>query len=302
MKNSDSRVGILAFLGTTALVLVALIAFARYPSLFRGGDEYRAVFRSVPGLSLGDEVRFGGLLVGSITAMDLDRRDPTRIVVGFRVRPTTPMRADTRASITQVGFLGEPYLNLNPGRPDAPAIRPGSMIGSEETLTFQDAMSRLAIFLERADTLFTGAERLVATSPFDRLSQTLSRADTLFVSANAGTARVFARMDSVTSQLAVVLGRTDRLVSSLDSTVQGARPELALTQREARETLHDMRQLVGELRDAVDRGERVDAIVKNLAVASDNLARLSDRIERDPTSVLRRPRAPVKPAGPSPRG
>ncbi|HEU4563409.1 MAG TPA: MlaD family protein, partial [Gemmatimonadaceae bacterium] len=115
-RRGESRLGIMAFLGVTALVLLALVVFARYPSLFRRGKEYRAVFRAVPGLNLGDEVRYGGLLVGSITEMTLDPADPTRILVTIRVREETPIRADTRASITQVGLLGAPYLNLIPGR------------------------------------------------------------------------------------------------------------------------------------------------------------------------------------------
>ncbi|HVD05405.1 MAG TPA: MlaD family protein, partial [Gemmatimonadaceae bacterium] len=68
----DQRLGIIAFLGVAALVLVALVLFSRYPSLFHSGREYRSVFRSVAGLNVGDEVRYGGLLVGTVTALDLD--------------------------------------------------------------------------------------------------------------------------------------------------------------------------------------------------------------------------------------
>ena len=90
MRRGESRLGIVAFLGGTALVLVAIVAFARYPSLFHRGSEYRAAFRNVAGLNLGDEVRYGGLIVGSVTRLTLDPVDPTRIEVTFRVRPCAP--------------------------------------------------------------------------------------------------------------------------------------------------------------------------------------------------------------------
>ena len=90
MKSSESRLGILAFLGGTALVLVAIVAFARYPSLFRRGIEYRAAFKNAAGLNLGDEVRYGGLIVGSVTRLALDPEDLTRIEVTFRVGPQKP--------------------------------------------------------------------------------------------------------------------------------------------------------------------------------------------------------------------
>jgi len=298
--KGDSKLGILAFLGATALVLVALVAFARYPSLLRGGKEYHAVFRSVSGLNLGDEVRYGGLLVGSITAMQLDTEDPTRIDITFRVKKTTPVRVDTRASITQVGLLGAPHLNLVTGQSDAAELPPGNVLQTEDNLTFQDAMSKLARFLGRADTLFAGAERIAATSPLERLDRTLVHADSLFINANAGSQQLFSKLDSANSQLANVLARTERLVAALDTTVRSARPEIASTQKVAVETLNETRQLVAELRDAIGRGERVESILRDLSKASDDLARLTNRIERDPLSVLKQQPAPKKRVGPTP--
>lgn len=298
--KGDSKLGILAFLGATALVLVALVAFARYPSLLRGGKEYHAVFRSVSGLNLGDEVRYGGLLVGSITAMQLDSEDPTRIDISFRVKKNTPVRVDTRASITQVGLLGAPHLNLVTGQSDAAELPPGNTLETEDNLTFQDAMSKLARFLGRADTLFSGAEKIAATSPLERLDRTLVHADSLFMNANRGSQHLFSRLDSANNQLTSVLARTERLVAALDTTVRSARPEITSTQKAMVETLNETRQLVAELRNAMDRGERVEAILRDLSKASDDLARLTNRIEREPLSVLRRQAAPKKRVGPTP--
>ena len=298
--KGDSKLGVLAFLGATALVLVALVAFARYPSLLRGGKEYHAVFRSVAGLNLGDEVRYGGLLVGSITAMQLDNQDPTRIDISFRVNKNTPVRVDTRASISQVGLLGAPHLNLVAGQRDAGALPPGNTVETEDNLTFQDAMSKLARFLGRADTLFAGAERIAATSPLERIDRTLMHADSLFLNANRGSQQLFSKLDSANIQLARLLERTERLVAALDTTVRGARPEIASTQRIAVQTLNETRQLVAELRDAIDRGERVESILRDLAKASDDLARLTDRLERDPLSVLKQQATPRKRVGPTP--
>jgi phospholipid/cholesterol/gamma-HCH transport system substrate-binding protein len=300
MKPGQSRMGMLAFLATTAFVLVALIALARYPSLFRSGNDYRITFRSVPGISLGDEVRYGGLLVGSITALDIDPRDPTRITVGVRVHDDTPVRTDTRAEINQVGLLGAPYLNLVPGTGDAPEIPPGGTIPSRDNLSFQDAMSRLAQFLDRADTLLIGVERIAAGSPWDRIDQSFSGLDSLISEMRGGTARVFTGLDATTQQLSTLLERSERLVVAIDTAVATATPQLTSAQNDIRQTLDEMRMLVSELRTATDNGDRIEAIVRDLARASDNLARLSTRLERDPSTLLSRRGAPSKPVGPQP--
>lgn len=299
MRTTDSRLGILAFLGGTALVLVAIVAFARYPSLFRRGSEYRAMFRSVAGLNLGDEVRYGGLIVGSVTRLTLDPADPTSIEVTFRVRPQTPVRIDTYATITQVGLLGQPYLNLEPGSATAPALPPRSLLPTRDNLTFQDAMSRLAVFLDRADTLLHGVERIAASSPWDRIDRTLSRVDALLTNAAEGSGRVIDNLDQATGQLSGMIVRTERLIVSLDTAFRGASPAIQQAQRDALAAMRDLRALLGDMRDATGDGDRLTRIVDNLAAASEDLARFADRLEKDPTSVLSRRQPPRKTAGPA---
>src|SRR5689334_21494526 len=165
IRRGEARFGVIWLLSGTLLVLAALLVLARYPGVFRTGVEYRAVFKSVAGLNKGDEVRYGGLPVGTVTRMDIDPNDPSRIIVAFRIRHGTPIGADTKASITQVGLLGAPYLHLERGTKNAPAIAVGSTIPTVENPSFQDAMRRLAEFLDRTDTLLGGAERFARASP-----------------------------------------------------------------------------------------------------------------------------------------
>ena len=299
MKSAGSRLGILAFLGGTALVLVAIVAFARYPSLFRRGNEYRAAFKNAAGLNLGDEVRYGGLMVGSVTRLALDPEDPTRIEVTFRVGPQTPIRTDTYATITQVGLLGQPYLNLESGLPTSAPLPPRSRLPTRDNVSFQDAMSRLAVFLDRADTLLHGVERIAASSPWERVDRTLTRVDVLLTNAAEGSARVIDNLDQATRQLSGMLERTERLVVALDTAFRGASPALRQAQQEALAAMRDLRGLIGDMRDATGDGDRLARIVDNLAAASEDLARLADRLEKDPTSVLSRRQPPKKTAGPA---
>ena len=298
MKASDPRAGILAFLGTSLLVLAALVLFARYPAVFNRGREYRAVFGNVAGLNVGDHVRYGGLMVGQVTRMEIDTSSERGIEVYFRVRRKTPVRADTRATITQIGFLGEPYLALEPGSASAPLLSAGGTVPTQDNLSFQEAMTKLATFLDRTDTLFSGLERFAGSRPLERLDRTLARVDTLVLRATSGTDRAFTQLDDVSQRLGAVLERTDRLIVSLDTTVRATGPGLRDTQREALGALREVRSLVLQLRDGLEEGGGVDAVMRNLAITSDNMARLTERLERDPTSVLKSRRVADKPVGP----
>ena len=303
----ERRFGIVWLLGGTLLVLVALLVLARYPGILHTGTEYKAVFKSVAGLNKGDEVRYGGLPVGSVTRMDIDPSDPAHIIVAFRVKRNTPIRVDTKASITQVGLLGAPYLQLEPGTRLAPPLPPGSTLPTIENPSFQDAMRRLAEFLDRTDTLLSGAERFERASPLDRIENTLDRMDTLLAIATTGSRtsfqqidRTFARVDTASARLSQLMDRSERLLAALDTATRTAGPQLAATQREAVESLQQIHMLLANLTDAFAQAGGVDQVVRNLAAASDNIARLSARVERDPSSVLKQRALPNKPAGPRP--
>ena len=301
MRFSNARTGIVVFLLGTAVLLVSLVVFSRYPALFSEGTDYRAEFRSVAGLNRGAEVRYGGVLVGTVTSLDIDPDRPTSILVRFRVKDKTPVREDTRAAITQVGLLGEQYLNLEPGSPTAPPLPEGSTIASIDNLSFQDAMNRVARFLVQADTLFGGLERLAKSSPLERIDRTLTQFDQIITAAGAGSERVFVRLDDVGAKVSLLVARTELLLAGADSALRVVGPGLDATQREAIATLRETRAMVGLLRDALTQEGGVDGLMRNLSAASENLARLAERLERDPSSVLKHREPPRKIAGPTVR-
>src|ERR1041385_8024054 len=153
MSGRSTRFSILGFIGITLLALGALVVFSRYPAVFRTGVEYRTTFHNVGGLNRGTAVRFAGIPVGMVTGLDFDPMNPSHVVVRFRVKKKAPVRSDTRAAIAQVGFLGEPYLDLRAGRADAPPLAEHAMLSSAESPSLQEAVARVALFLDRADTL-----------------------------------------------------------------------------------------------------------------------------------------------------
>lgn len=290
------RVAILVGIGTIAFL--ALMLFARRPLFLERQREYHAEFRDVAGLNVGDEVRYGGVRAGSVTAIEIDSAPPSMIRVTFSVRRRTPVRADTRAAVTQLGLLGQPYLSLQPGLTGGPTLASGATLRSEESVSVQDALRRLALSLERADTVLAALDRLSRATPIARLDTTLARADTLMRDAATGSGRLFSQLDRASRQLSELLSRSERLVTAVDTTFAEARPAVTSTQREALQTLRETRALVADLRASLGDGGGMAQLVRNLNAASENVARLSARLERDPTSLVKRRALPAKPMGP----
>src|SRR6185369_14801440 len=108
MSDRSERTRVAVLVGIGVISLIALVLFARRPVFLDRQREYQAIFENVAGLNVGDEVRYGGVRVGSVTSLEIDSVPPSRIRVRLRVRRSAPVRADTRASITQLGLLGQP--------------------------------------------------------------------------------------------------------------------------------------------------------------------------------------------------
>lgn len=299
MNGGSERTRVAVLVGIATVAFIALVMFARRPMFLDRQREYQTAFKNVAGLNVGDEVRYGGVRVGSVSALDIDSAAPSRINVRLRVRRDTPVRADTRASITQLGLLGQPYLALEPGESGGPRLAEGATIPSADNLSVQDAMRRLAISLDRADSVFAALNRLSNANPLARLDTTLARADTLLRGATLGSERLLTRLDNASRQLGTLLEHSERLVGTIDTAVSKAQPGFTAAQKDAVETLRETRALVVELRDALEQGGGMSQLVRNLNSASENFARLSARIERDPASLLMRRANPPKPSGPT---
>ncbi len=109
------------------------------------GDEYRARFNSVGALAPGNDVRIGGVKVGSVTNQSIDPKTYRAIVV-FSVRSDIRLPDDTEASIASDGLLGGKYLRLKIGRSQKRLAADATLTRTRDALSLEDLLGR-AIFL-----------------------------------------------------------------------------------------------------------------------------------------------------------
>jgi phospholipid/cholesterol/gamma-HCH transport system substrate-binding protein len=81
------------------------------------GYHVVAKFNSVDGLKVGDDVRIGGVKIGSVTAIGIDQKR-YRSVVSMAIRPELKLPKDTSVAVASAGILGGKYIILKPGKGD----------------------------------------------------------------------------------------------------------------------------------------------------------------------------------------
>ena len=136
--SREVRVGL--FLVVAFLILIALFEMVGKETIFSRSVEYRTSFKSIPGLKLGDPVRLAGVDVGTVRDIKVVG---ARVEVVMHVKPGTPVKTDSIATIKLTSLLGTNFMDISFGSPAAPVAPPGSVLASTEPPDLNTLLARL---------------------------------------------------------------------------------------------------------------------------------------------------------------
>jgi phospholipid/cholesterol/gamma-HCH transport system substrate-binding protein len=146
------RAAVETLMGAVVLLIAAVFLVFAYSAADLTaveGARYRARFGSLGGLQPGNDVRLGGVKVGTVLGQRIDPKD-FRAEVEFTVRAEIRLPEDTVATVTSEGLIGGKYLRLVAGT-SKKRLAPGSMIKrTRDALSVEELLSR-AIFLLTED-------------------------------------------------------------------------------------------------------------------------------------------------------
>lgn len=125
-KSVEIWVGLFMILGIASLAMLALRVSG---SAGAGGDVYRiqARFENVGGLSEKAPVMVGGVRIGRVAEISMDREDYSAVVGMDISTHYDNLPLDTGASILTSGLLGAQFVGLEPGADDI-FLQPGDEI------------------------------------------------------------------------------------------------------------------------------------------------------------------------------
>ena len=248
-------------------VLIAIAGFFAFViwltrlEIDREFDYYRIYFsESVSGLSVGGDVRYNGIPVGRVTAIEIDAKRPSDVRVTAEVSSDTAIRADTVATLELQGITGVSFVQLTGGSADASILEPGPDGEPPEISSRRSAfkeifagapemINRITVLVEaftkmaNDDLQAVGSILRNAEVLSNRLAKRAPEIEQLIVDMQktaADLSRTASRMDGL-------LDRSDDLLESVDQTLSVARGTLTTVDVVLE---RDARQALGEFRDA----------------------------------------------------
>jgi phospholipid/cholesterol/gamma-HCH transport system substrate-binding protein len=131
-------------MGAVVLIVAAVfLVFAYKSSQLRMETGYiiSGKFNNVTGISLGSDVRVGGIKVGVVSDMGLDT-ESYEAVVKMQIRSDTKLPKDSSASIASSGLLGEKFIQLTPGGDDKMLTEGGKIEYTQSSVSLEELIGK----------------------------------------------------------------------------------------------------------------------------------------------------------------
>lgn len=316
MKARTSYVLVGLFVLTLGVALIAGILWLTTGGPPKDYDFYLVYMtESVSGLNVDAPVKYKGVNRGRVREVELDPTDSERVRLLLVVLDGTPINSETKATLEYQGLTGIASINLVGGSKDAPPLTtpPGEdypVIPSKPSLlarldeTVSDLLANLIVTSERVNALLDDGNRASFAVTLQNLAtltktlneraqdleQLVANLNAVSTSAQQATADLpaliaqfkssGAALERMADQLASAGGEIGSMGKDLHGSLVASSTQL---QSFTRDTLPEANQLVVELRRSAE-----------------SLRRATERLERDPRSLLFG--SPKPPPGPGEEG
>jgi phospholipid/cholesterol/gamma-HCH transport system substrate-binding protein len=312
-KLHAGRVGLFVFVGIV-LIAALMLNFSRGVGLFKPKYELLMRTRSVAGLKASSAVFLSGVKIGNVKDVELDRKSKG-VFVRLTILKEFPLHNDSKFVIEQQGVLGDQFVNITPGSPDAPLLNDGDEVVGAEPFNLSEVAQSASSLLKRFDQLGATVEeainrvnkQVLDPQTLSNLSQTIGnfeqvseRTMGLIDHASAlvtNNAPVFALS---LSNLLAFSSKLESVAIDVEETIVTNRAELNESMKNLRDATASFKQmtaemqsgkgLVGGLLKDEELRAQVSLMVSNLSMLSSNLNRFG---------LLYKPKQPKNSAPPA---
>ncbi len=306
-KRELAWVGIFVLIASGLLLVTVFTISGAFGS---AGQTYRASFKFAGGLEPGAVVRYaGGPKVGRVEMLRVDPRDPGRIEITFSVTNDTPIKSDSKAKIFALGALAENYLEITSGTPSSPQAQAGSLLPSEEFISFADVLAQLSALGPEAQKLVQNLNKRVTElqETISRVNEVLDEQNRAHLAATLSNVRgmieenrpkvksTLGNFDSASAKIGPMIdefkktvARAEEALKHIDEVVGENRSDVRAAVAELRKTLTSATSVVQQLDQTLAvNSENIDEMLDNMRLTTANLKQFTDTIKARPSSLLR---------------
>jgi phospholipid/cholesterol/gamma-HCH transport system substrate-binding protein len=309
--NTEAKVG--TFVIVCLILLSVTVYYVGNEQWGRHLTPYKTYLRYAGGVAPGTEVLFGGISVGRVTTVRSWTQDPTRIEILLEVKEGTPLNEKSIAGLGAVSLMSSPTISITTGALEAPRLKAGQVIASQETVSIDDMTRKLSGIADSAAGLITQvqgelkdvsgqAQTLLAnlndaTGPTNRkqIAGILQQVNALVTQQGPKIDRITDQVllvsrdaDSVVQKIGPVVDHTDATIANVNLTIDQLRDPIRQDLAQLQSTMEKAKSLIASIQTVVrSSDDNIRETIENLRVATENLDQLTDQVKQRPWSLVR---------------
>ncbi len=265
------------------LLLSGFVILIGGSQVFEKLDTYYIKVMNAAGVEEGAQVKLGGVRVGKVLSIIPPASPGEQVTIKIGVRKGTVLYKGTRASITQVGFVGDIYILLSIDKTTSERFNTGDTIPSDEQVQFTVLMARLDSISRSVDGLIKDIDSIFSDKNIREIESLLKNANTAIVSGSSNLDKVATALKNTTAKLELVLNEVEGLVKD-------NRTEIAQFIKRAREGVEKAVNMVRTIEEAAKNAnmtiKSADRAIDRQSQNLDNLLTTLNRTTEDLRDAL----------------
>ncbi|MBP6180402.1 MlaD family protein [Flavobacterium sp.] len=207
------RLGLFVIIGLLLFIL-AVYFIGDKQKMFGKTNHLEAIFNNVSGLQLGNNVRYSGINVGTVRAIQMINDSTIKVDMLIDKAIFPHIRKNAIATIGSDGLVGNMIINIIPGKGMEAAVKPGDEIHSLSRIRTDDLLNTLGVTNKNAALLTTDLLKITKEITEGKGTVGLLIKDSILAEDLKETMHYLKITGKGTSESVIKL---NRLISSLDN-------------------------------------------------------------------------------------
>jgi len=279
---------------TSLIILSGFIILIGGSQVFEKLDKYYIKVMNAAGLEVGSQVKLGGVRIGRVLSIKAPNGPGEPVTVEIGIRKGAALYKGTKASITQIGFVGDIYLLLSVDKTTTERIKVGDIIPSQEQVQFDVLMSKVDGLSQTVDGLIKDIDKLFSEKNIKGIETLIGNTNEAIVSGSSNLDKVASGLKGTTNKLELVLNEIEELV-------KGNKGEVSQMIKKAREDLEKAGEMIKSIEataksvektsKSADRAielqsQNLEILLNTMNKTTEELQDLFQEIKNKPWSII----------------
>lgn len=279
---------------TSFIILSGFIILIGGSQVFEKFDKYYIKVMNAAGLEVGSQVKLGGVRIGRVLSIKAPNGPGEPVTVEIGIRKGAALYKGTKASITQIGFVGDIYLLLSVDKTTTERIKVEDIIPSQEQVQFDVLMSRIEGLSQTVDGLIKDIDKLFSKKNITGIETLIGNTNEAIVSGSSNLDKVASSLKGTTNKLELVLNEIEELVrdnkGEVSQMIKKAREDLEKA-GEMIKSIEATAKSVEKTSKSADRAielqsQNIEILLNTMNKTTEDLQDLFQEIKNKPWSII----------------